>query len=132
MEKQWEAKKLDLNIDLVSMPFYGSQTMMKEVWINLLSNAIKFADVKSTLTLTSNITSQNYEIAICNHGPVIPADDLPRVFDKFFQGNEASHMGGNGLGLSIAKRIVELSKGTIAVTSSETDGTLFVVTLPKL
>lgn len=114
------------------MPFYGSQTMMKEVWINLLSNAIKFADVKSTLTLTSNITSQNYEIAICNHGPVIPADDLPRVFDKFFQGNEASHMGGNGLGLSIAKRIVELSKGTIAVTSSETDGTLFVVTLPKL
>lgn len=132
LEKQWEAKKLDLNIDLVSMPFYGSQTMMKEVWINLLSNAIKFADVKSTLTLTSNITSQNYEIAIRDHGPIIPTDDLPRVFDKFFQGNEASHMGGNGLGLSIAKRIVELSKGTIGVTSSETDGTLFVVTLPKL
>lgn len=132
LEKQWEAKQLELNIELATMPFTGSEASLKEVWINLIGNAIKFADEKSTLAVISKQNDGMYQISIINHGPLIPADVLPRVFDKFFQGNEASHLGGNGLGLSIAKRIVELSKGTISVTSDERDGTIFVVTLPML
>jgi signal transduction histidine kinase len=109
---------------------------LNEVIGNLLSNAFKFTPDEGSIRLAARTVDGAGEprvaIEVTDSGPGIPADALPRVFDKFYQveGQPSPRQPGSGLGLAIARKIVEAHGGTIEVESEVGRGTTFRVLLP--
>ena len=97
---------------------------------NLLSNAIRYGEAGSIVTATVQYMDTSVQLTVTNFGPEIPKDLQHRIFDRFFQANPArSDKGaGWGLGLAIVKSITDLHGGAVAVRSSSTGTTSFVVT----
>lgn len=131
LEKQWSKKNLSLDLDLSEVPYYSNEEMLSHVWLNILGNAIKFTPENGTITVKCYGDSMGVTVKIADTG--IGMDDSIRlkIFDKFYQG-DSSHAGkGNGLGLPLAKRVVDLAGGKISVKSQPGKGTVFVVKLPQ-
>jgi two-component system sensor histidine kinase ResE len=105
---------------------------INEVTGNLLSNAFKFTPVGGTVELTAAPSDGSVRIRVRDTGAGIPEDQLPHVFEKFYQADNqrAASAKGTGLGLAIAKEIVEAHKGTITIESDVGTGTVFSLTLP--
>ena len=104
--------------------------MLKQVWINLLDNAIKFSPDHGEIGISIKDSADTLTVSIQNSGPEISAEDLKRIFNKFYQG-DSSHTGeGNGIGLAIVKNVIDLHNGKGSVTSTEKK-TVFSVELPK-
>jgi two-component system sensor histidine kinase BaeS len=99
---------------------------IREVLLNLLANAMQHAP-EGDVTIRVEMRARTIMIRVIDDGPGIPADELPRLFERFRKGR-ASH--GSGLGLSIARKLVLAHGGTIAVESAEGVGTTVTVTLP--
>ena len=127
--KKWEQKNLTPILNLEDQNIYASQALLEHVWINLLDNAIKFADENTELKIDLSITSKSVSISIENTGVEIPVEEQEKIFQKFYQSDISHTKEGNGIGLSIVKRIVYLHKGKVAV-SSMNQRTVFTVTLP--
>ncbi len=110
----------------------GDRTQIGRVLENLLDNAIKFTPETGsvTITLDSASGSDSVQIHVQDSGIGIPEADLPRLFSRFHRGRNAAAYPGNGLGLVIARTIVEEHGGTISVRS-DTYGTCFTVRLPR-
>ncbi len=102
---------------------------------NILDNAISYGDENSAVTINLKKLESEYEVSVNNHGPVIPENELPDMFQKFHRLPEAQAIkpSGSGLGLFIAKAGVELNGGRIWITSDKRDGTTvyFTIPLPK-
>ena len=113
---------------------------INEVLGNLISNAFKFTERDGEVELTVMPTDHSVQMEVRDTGAGIPAGQLPRIFEKFYQAdnqplaaqvdNQPSVHGGSGLGLSIARTIVEAHGGTIAVESTPGVGTTFTIVLP--
>lgn len=130
MEKQWSDKNLELRLELDPLIYEGDEDMMSHVWMNLLSNAIKFSPEDGELAV-SCMRVQNYiEVQVADQGVGMDEFTRLRVFEKFYQGDSAHATEGNGLGLPLVKRIVDLCGGKITVQSAPGQGTLFSVYLP--
>ncbi|MDQ3698188.1 MAG: HAMP domain-containing histidine kinase [Gemmatimonadota bacterium] len=107
---------------------------MNEVLGNLLSNAFKFTNRGGTVELRADRLDGDVQIAVSDTGAGIPPEQLPHIFEKFFQANNqdsAAH-GGTGLGLAIARQIVVAHGGSITVDSTLGTGTTFTISLPVL
>lgn len=130
LQPEWEPKNILWNLDdLPAVTYTGDEALMQQVWINLLGNAIKFSPRGGEITLTLTAGAA-LEVAIQDQGPGIPPEIQKRIFDKFYQGDSSHKAEGNGLGLPLCQRIVELSKGSIRVESTPGQGSTFTVTLP--
>lgn len=130
LEKKWAGKDLRITAEFGEYMVRANEELLKEVWINLLDNAVKFTPRGGEVTVSISQGPEGVTVGIKNTGSEISEADRTRIFRKFYQG-EASHSGaGNGLGLSIAKRIVELHQGRISVTSGGGETTFFVA-LPE-
>jgi two-component system sensor histidine kinase KdpD len=112
-----------LNIDMV---------LFEQALFNLLDNAAKYAPAGSTVTIRAWRTGEQVRIQVLDEGDGIPAEDLERVFDKFFRARGADHgRAGTGLGLSICRGFVEAMAGTItAANRTDRTGAAFTITLP--
>ena len=130
LEDKWVKKELELDIDIGEFEIEANEELLKEIWINLLDNAIKFADVGGRVSLKISETGETLEISIGNTGSEIPEDAADKIWRKFYQADESHASEGNGIGLAIVKRIVELHSGNISV-NSENKFTEFTVELPK-
>jgi signal transduction histidine kinase/DNA-binding NarL/FixJ family response regulator/HPt (histidine-containing phosphotransfer) domain-containing protein len=139
LQQQADTKSLLLRSDLaLDLPRYvrGDPTRLRQILLNLLGNAIKFTDrgeVRldvSALLLADGRTSVSFEVS--DTGPGIPADTLPRLFQKFEQADHSTtrRYGGTGLGLAICKELVELMGGAITAESRVGAGSTFSFTLP--
>ena len=98
----------------------------------LLDNAIKYSPAKSQVTISSETHGKSVILHIADSGIGIPATDLPHIFDRFYRADTSrskKNVDGHGLGLSIAKRIVESHHGKISATSTEGKGTTFTIRL---
>jgi DNA-binding response OmpR family regulator/signal transduction histidine kinase len=107
---------------------------MRVVIRNLVENAVKYSLPGSRpVEVSATHSGQNVVIRVSDDGPGIPERDMPNLFEPFFRvdRSRSKRTGGYGLGLSIAKRIVEAHGGTIAAENTDTRGASFVVTLPK-
>jgi len=104
--------------------------LMISVWNNLLSNAIKFTPEGGCIEVKLYHNEKNAIFEIKDNGCGMDEKTLKHVFDKFYQGDTSHAAQGNGLGLALVKRIVELSNGTINVISEIDKGSTFIVTLP--
>jgi len=112
---------------------YIDPQRIKQVLNNLVTNAIKFTPPGGTVTISSRRHDETTQmISIIDTGYGIPADDRPHVFERFYQSNHSqqSKMGGYGLGLSIARLIVEQHGGTITFDTVVDKGTTFSFTVP--
>jgi two-component system sensor histidine kinase ResE len=111
---------------------FWDEDRINEVLGNLLSNAFKFTDRGGKVSLSISRDESSLVITVTDTGAGIPPQQLPHIFDKFFQADNqaAAATKGTGLGLAIAKEIVEAHGGQIKVESTVGQGTTFVVTLP--
>ena len=129
-----ESKLLDLTLDLPpNLPaIYGNPDWLKQVLINLLSNAIKYTPEKGSVHVKSWIEENTVHLTISDTGIGIPADDLPKLFQRFFRVNRdrSRQAGGTGIGLAIVKHVVRLHQGQIYVTSELGKGSTFHIELP--
>ncbi|HEY6951612.1 MAG TPA: HAMP domain-containing sensor histidine kinase [Bacteroidota bacterium] len=104
---------------------------IRSVVLNLLDNAIKYSGPKSTVRIVIGRKDRFSTIVVEDNGSGILADELPHIFDRFHQGPSArAEHNGNGLGLSIAEKIIELHGGTINVQSRKGQGSTFTISLP--
>ncbi len=135
LSNEAEKKGLSVKAKLEPCTYLGNSDMMLQVWINLISNAVKYSDEGGTIDITLSKTGGLLTFKIRNFGVGIKAEDLPHVFDQFYQTDRSHFSDGNGLGLAIAKQIVRLHGGQITVASTPlTDAqslTEFTVTLFK-
>lgn len=98
---------------------------------NLISNAIKYTASDGRVTVSVSQNAQAAEVVVADTGQGIAVEDLPHVFEKFRRAREARRLEGTGLGLYIAKRIIEAHGGQIVVESEVGVGSRFTVRLPR-
>ena len=130
LEKQWSDKEIDLDLQLEEITYNGNEELMSHVWLNLISNAVKFSPKGGKLEITCGRVQNYLRITIRDHGNGMDEETMARLFEKFYQGDSAHATEGNGLGLPLAKRIVDLCGGKITVNSRPGEGSLFSVYLP--
>ena len=105
--------------------------MLALVWTNLLSNAIKYSHDGGKIEIVCDEDAESVHVVVSDEGIGISEEDQKHIFDKFFQADPSRKGTGNGLGLALVKRIVELCGGTVRVSSRKGQGASFSVTLPK-
>jgi signal transduction histidine kinase len=98
---------------------------------NLLDNARKYTPVGGHIRLTLQSESSERVISIADDGPGIPLGDQERIFDRFYQGQASSRNAGSGLGLPIARAVVQLHGGRLQVDSTPGAGSCFRISLPS-
>ena len=130
LERKWETKNLEMNLELEEHMISGNQELLKHVWVNLLDNAIKFSPEGQTVEISAAEEEGRIAVSICNTGSFIPKEQQEAIFRKFYQADRSHNTEGNGIGLAVVKRVVELHGGTVAVESNPAF-TKFTVTLPK-
>ncbi len=125
------ASSLDLVLDAPdNLPsVLADPPRIQQVLSNLIGNAIKFTPQGGCITLSGFRNAEEVRVSVCDTGLGIPAEQLPHIFGQFWQGNHADHRG-IGLGLTIAKGIVEAHRGRIWVESTVGEGSSFFFTLP--
>jgi two-component system phosphate regulon sensor histidine kinase PhoR len=131
---QIKKKKLKLKVDIKpdSVKFQGERFKIEQLLINLIDNAVKYTE-KGSITILAEESNENITIKIKDTGIGIPAESVPRIFERFYvvDKSRARKLGGTGLGLSIVKHIVQLHRGWIEVDSEPNQGTTFTITFPK-
>ena len=130
LENKWDKKKLELQIELDEYYIEGNEELLRQVWINLIDNAIKFSHRCGSVSVGISEENEALTVTVSNTGNDIPSDKIDRIWGKFYQADESHSSEGNGVGLAIVKRIVELHNGQASV-KSENGVTSFYVTLPK-
>jgi two-component system phosphate regulon sensor histidine kinase PhoR len=134
LRPQAERAGLSVTVDLPPdlPPVLADAERAQQVITNLVHNAIKFTPSGGQVTLSAQPVGEEVMISVRDTGVGIPADDLPRIFERFYKADRARSGGGTGLGLSIAKHIVQAHGGRIWAESVEGKGSTFYVALPAL
>lgn len=130
-ESEWERKNIDFNIELDDTDYLGNETLLHHIWDNLISNAIKFSPHGGIIHITLSNFGQKIVFSISDQGPGISDEVKNHIFDKFYQADSSHKQYGNGLGLALAKKIVDLEGGEIFVMNNEDAGCRFTVILNK-
>lgn len=130
VESKLAKKNILLNADIHDHYVCGNKEMLNQVWINLLDNAIKFVPQDGIIDVSIKEKEHSIIVTITDNGCGIAADALPKIFDKFYQEDISHATMGNGLGLSIVHKIINLHKGTITCDSMLSRGTSFIISLP--
>jgi len=131
LEKQWSRKNIEISLNLEKVRIFNDEELLSHLWINLIDNAIKYTDENGKITITLNETADRIYFSISDTGKGMDEQTIKRIFDKFYQADKSRSTHGNGLGLSIVRRIIELCRGEITVDSRIGAGTTFTVMLPK-
>jgi signal transduction histidine kinase len=131
LESQWSRKCLDMELDLEAARIFGNAEMLSHLWINLIDNAIKFSNENGRVSISCREEADDIRVAISDEGKGMDEVEQRHIFEKFYKGDRSHVAHGNGLGLSIVKRIIELCEGEIGVESGIGEGSTFAVRLPK-
>lgn len=130
LESEWTAKNLIFTTEFIATELEGNASLMQQVWLNLLSNAIKFTPAGGEISVKMSLTHEGLQVSVSDTGIGMSAEVASHIFDKYYKGDSSHATTGNGLGLAIVRRAVNLAGGTISVHSREGEGSTFTVTLP--
>lgn len=128
-ENKWNDRKIDLQLDLDEIEYAGSEPLLFQVWLNLFDNAVKFSEPGGTVEISLRKTDGKAVFTVTDYGRGMTEEEKKRMFEKFFTGDRSRNSEGNGLGLSIAKRVVDMHGGRIDVVSKLGEFTTIRVTL---
>ena len=132
-ERQREvSSQADIRFDVPDVPVrvYCDGMLIEQVVVNLLSNAIKYSGDTPVVEIKIWMEGSRAFCSVRDWGIGIPADELPKIFDRFYRARTASGIAGTGIGLNFAQRIMHLHGGEIQVESYEAAGSLFTFDLP--
>lgn len=130
-EDAWEKKNIEFDADIEdSVMINADADLLLLVWNNILSNATKFTPEGGMITVRENSDSGGVTVTIADTGCGMDKATCAHIFDKFYQGDTSHATEGNGLGLALVLRILQLSDASISVTSEPGKGTAFTVWLP--
>ena len=126
---KWEEKGIDFEIDVIDISVNYDASLLELVWNNLLSNAVKFTERGGKITLTSQKTETGVSVSVKDTGCGMDEENLKKIYEKFYQGDSSHAADGNGLGLALAKKVVDICGESISAESSLGKGTVFTVEL---
>ena len=131
-ESAWEAKELEIETDIEDgVTVESDPELLSLVWNNLFSNAIKFTEPGGTVFLRVRSDGDNAVVSVRDTGCGISPETGAHIFEKFYQGDTSHATQGNGLGLALVKRVVDIVGGEIDVSSQIGVGSAFTVKLKK-
>jgi len=132
LEPQWSPKSIRMDVELDDISVTADQDKLYRLWVNLIGNAIKFTASGGTIRVEASRTGSSAVVSVEDTGQGIPAQEIEHIFRPFYKADASrtSAVAGNGIGLSIAKRIVDLHGGDIRADSEVSVGTTFTVELP--
>jgi signal transduction histidine kinase len=132
LEPQWAGKNISLKADLRKHTVNADADLLSQVWTNLLGNAVKFTPDGGRISISLAEENGNAVVRISDTGVGIASEDRIHIFERFYKVDKARDraLGGNGLGLSIVKKIAELHNGRVSVESELGKGATFTVRLP--
>jgi len=133
-EPQWQSKDIDMAVESPPLTLVADEALMEHVVANLVHNAVKFTPAGGTIQVRARLVEGMVLVDVADSGIGIAPEDQERVFERFFKADRSREraQGGSGLGLSLAKKIVELHSGSIGVESSPGHGATFSVSLPQM
>lgn len=130
LEPKWSKKEVEFDLDFGEYIVSANEELMKHVWVNLLDNAIKYSPEGGVVEISVKEKEDTFSVTVLNCGSEISQEQQKRIFDKFYQADASHAVEGNGIGLALVKRVIELHKGNVSVWS-ENQVTVFTVELPK-
>lgn len=125
-------QELVTNIQESSEFCYCDGILIEQILVNLLNNAAKYSSADKPVEVTTEEDENGFRCMVRDYGIGIPAADADRIFTRFFRAGNTSHMAGTGLGLSLSYALAELHGGSLTFTSTEGEGSLFTLSLPKV
>jgi heavy metal sensor kinase len=108
----------------------GDRSCLQRALANLLDNAIKFTRQGGQVNVSAQIEKQHLVVTVTDNGPGIPAEDLPRIYERFFRGDQSRSTPGSGLGLSLVQSIIHAHGGEISVKNVASQGTQAKLSIP--
>ncbi|MBD5128516.1 MAG: HAMP domain-containing histidine kinase [Ruminococcaceae bacterium] len=132
LEPQWSEKDIEIDMEgLEDVSFFWNEQLLAHIWNNLFDNAVKFTPAGGLIRVSCRSGDEAVTVTVADSGCGIAEDALLHIFEKFYQADSSHATKGNGLGLPLVKRIVELCGGTVEVDSEVGKGTTFTVKLMK-
>ncbi len=113
LDRKWYWKNIDYSFNGEDLYVVGDEKLLEQVWINILDNAVKFSPEGGSVKIECTNNNDNVSFTFINQSEEISADGILHVFDEFYQGNISHTIKGNGLGLSVVKKIIALHKGSV-------------------
>ncbi len=127
-ETVWEEKGIEIEPDIEDDVLISSdRELLSIVWNNLLSNAFKFTEPGGTVGISLKTENDEAVVTVRDSGCGMPPETVRHIFDKFYQGDTSHSVQGNGLGLALVKRIIDIAGGEIRVESTPGEGSTFTV-----
>ena len=124
-----EKKKLELNCDFDDVNIFSSKSLLEIVWNNLISNAIKFTPENGKIDIILKRKGKDAEIKVADTGCGMTSEVGAKIFEKFYQGDTSHSTQGNGLGLALVKKVIDILGGEISVQSEVNKGSTFTILL---
>lgn len=131
-ESEWFQKEIELDVNLEEVEYEGAENLLFHVWDNLIGNAIKFSPHGGRISMDLTEEKEEVLFRISDQGAGITEAEKKHIFDKFYQGDSSHKQEGNGLGLALVKKILEVSSGKIEVENMAEGGCCFLVRLPNV
>lgn len=127
-EKDWEEKELEIITDIEeNVEIEADEELLLTVWSNLISNAVKFSEKNGKLTVSLKKDGKYAIVSIADTGCGMTKETGLHIFEKFYQGDTSHTTEGNGLGLALVKRVIDITKSEITVESELGKGSRFIV-----
>ena len=131
-EEAWEKKDLEIETDIADdIRIRSDPELLNLVWNNLISNAVKFTPEGGTIAVSLKADGQNVTVSVRDTGCGIDAETGKHIFEKFYQGDTSHATQGNGLGLALVKRVIDIMNGEISVRSTPGQGSTFLVKIKR-
>ena len=132
-ESVWERKHIEIDTELCEQVYVSADVeLLSLVWNNLFSNAFKFTEDGGRVTLALTADASYATVKISDTGCGMSAEVGAHIFEKFYQGDTSHATQGNGLGLALVKRVVDIMQGEIGVESTVGVGTTFTVRIRRV
>lgn len=130
LEQKWVKKQIEFDVDMEQVLYDGNESLMLHVWSNLIDNAIKFDPYGGLVKIRLKEAPGRIEFTIQDNGPGISDAARKHIFDRFYQGDTSHRSEGNGLGLALVKKILDVCGWEIQIQSGPDCGSTFTLTTP--